>query len=121
VFFLTLFPLLIFADLFVLQELGHNFVNLIPAVDNLAWVEIGENLARASSTSKFQATTILPGVSSAALDPYIEYVPRLVPRAPHSVSKRAQADGASASVSSTKRHRQLSTRPGTQVVGSLCP
>jgi hypothetical protein len=38
-----------------------------------------ENLAGGSSTSKFQATTILSGASIAETVPYVEYVPRLVP------------------------------------------
>jgi hypothetical protein len=103
----------------LLVGIGRNFVDPIPTDDNPARVEVGENLARASSTSKNQATTILPGVSAAELYPYVEYVPRLVPRAPRSVSKRARADDASAGVSSTKTPHQSSTRPGTQVVGSM--
>jgi hypothetical protein len=99
--------------------LGRNFVDQIPTDDNLVGVEVGENLARASSASKFQTTIILPGVCPAALDPYVEYVPRPVPRAPHSVSKRAWADDASTGVSAIKKPRQSSTRPGTQVVGSM--
>jgi hypothetical protein len=82
-------------------------------------VKVGENLAGASSTSKSQATTILPGASITETMPYVEYVPRLVPRAPHSVSKRTRADDASAGVSITKKPRQSSTHPGTQVVGSM--
>jgi hypothetical protein len=99
--------------------LGRNFVDPIPTNDNPARVEVGENLAGASSTSKFQAITIIPGVSSAVLDPYVEYVPRPVPRAPRSVSKRARVDGASAGVSATKKPHQSSTHLGTQVVGSM--
>jgi hypothetical protein len=99
--------------------LGRNFIDSIPTDDNPAGVKVGENLVGASSTSKSQATTILSGVSSAKLDPYIEYVPHPVPQAPRSTSKRAWADDASASVSSTKKPRQSGTRPGTQVVGSM--
>jgi hypothetical protein len=99
--------------------LGRNFVDPIPTNDNPARVEVGENLARASSTSKFQATIILPGVSFVVLDPYVECVPRPVPRAPRSVSKRARADDASASVSTIKKPHQSSTCLGTQVVGSM--
>ena len=50
-------------------------------------MELGENLAGASLTSKFQTTTMFPGVSSAVLDTYVEYVPCPVPRAPRSVEK----------------------------------
>jgi hypothetical protein len=82
-------------------------------------VKVGENLAGASSTSKSQATTILSGASIAKLDPYVEYVPRPVPQAPRSVSKRARADDASTGVSATKKPRQSSTRLGTQVVGNM--
>jgi hypothetical protein len=99
--------------------LGHNFVDPIPTDDNPASVEVGENFVGASSTSKFQATTILPGVSSAILDPYVEYVHHLVPQAPHSISKRERADDASTGVYATKKPRQSSTHPGTQVVGSM--
>jgi hypothetical protein len=74
---------------YLFEELGRNFIDPIPTDDNPARVEVGENLARASSASKFQITIILHDVSPAALDPYVEYVPCLVPRAPHSVSKRA--------------------------------
>jgi hypothetical protein len=99
--------------------LGHDFDDPVPTDDNPSRVEVGENLARASSTSKFQATAILPGVSSIILDPYVEYVPFPVPRAPRSVSKRARADDAFAGVFATKKPRQLSTHLGTQVVGSM--
>jgi hypothetical protein len=102
-----------------LQDLGQNFVDPIPADDNPTVVKVGENLARASSTSKSEATTILPSASIIELNPYVEYVPRLVSRAPRSVSKRARADDASARVSATKKSHQLSTCPGTQVVGSM--
>jgi hypothetical protein len=101
-----------------LQDLGRNFIDLIPADDNPFGVKARENLARASSTSKSQATTILPGASIVETVPYIEYVPHPVPRAPCS-SKRTRADDASARVSSTKRPHQSSTCLGTQVVGSM--
>jgi hypothetical protein len=99
--------------------LGRNFVAPIPTDNNPAGVKVGENLAEASSTSKSQATTIFPGASSAELDPYVEYVPRPVPRAHRSISKRARADDAFTGVSATKKPHQSSTRPGTQVVGSM--
>ena len=63
--------------------MGHNFIDPIPLDDRPAMVEIGESLAGASLTSKFQTTMMFPGVSSAVFDVYVEYVPRLVPRAPH--------------------------------------
>jgi hypothetical protein len=99
--------------------LGQNFIDPIPTDDNLTGVKVGENLAGASSTSKSQATTILLGASISETVPYVEYVPRLVPRAPCSVSKRMRADDASVEVSSTKKPRQSSTRPGTQVISSM--
>jgi hypothetical protein len=83
--------------------LGHNFVDPIPADDNPTGVKVGENLAGASSTNKSRATTILSNASIVELDPYVEYVPRPVPRAPRSVSKRARADDASTGVSATKK------------------
>jgi hypothetical protein len=79
-------------------------------------VKAEENLAGASSTSKSQATTILPGASIVETIPYVEYVPHLVPRAPRS-SKRKRVDDAFAGVSS--KPRQSSTRLGIQVVGSM--
>jgi hypothetical protein len=72
-----------------------------------------------STISKSQATTVLPGISSTELDPYIEYVHRQVPRAPRSTSKRARADDTSISASVVKKSHQPSTLPGTQVVGSM--
>jgi hypothetical protein len=101
-----------------LQDLGQNFVDPIPANDNPSGVKAGGNLARASSTSKSQATTILPGASITKTISYVEYVPHLVPRVPRS-SKRTRADNASTRVSSTKKPHQSSTHPGTQVVGSM--
>ena len=98
--------------------MGHNFVDPIPLDDCPANVEAGDSLAGASLTSKFQTTTIFPGVSSANLDVYVEYVPRPVPRAPRSVRKRGRAD-CSSSLSVAKKARQSSTRPGTQVIGSV--
>ena len=99
--------------------MGRNFADPIPLDDLPAVVNTGENLAGASLTNKFQTTMIFPGVSSANLDVYAEYVPRPVPRAPRSVRKRGQADCSSSSLSATKKSRQSSTRPGTQVIGSV--
>ena len=82
-------------------------------------METGESLAGASLTSKFQTTMMFPGVSSAVLDVYVEYVPRPVPRAPRSVGKRGRADCSSSGLSATKKPRQSSTRPGTQVLDSM--
>ena len=59
--------------------MGRNFVDLIPLDDCPAIVETGDSLARASLTSKFQTTTMFPGVSLVVSDVYVEYVPRLVP------------------------------------------
>ena len=82
-------------------------------------VETRESLAGASLTSKFQSTTMFPGVSSAVLDTYVEYVPRPVPRAPRSVRKRGQADCSSSGLSAAKKSHQSSTSLGTQVIGSV--
>ena len=71
--------------------MGRNFVDPIPLDVLPAVVNTGENLAGASITSKFQITTVFPGVSSGVVDVYEEYVPRLVPRGPRSVSKRGRA------------------------------
>ena len=81
-------------------------------------MELGENLAGASLTSKFQTTMMFPGVSSAFLDTYVEYVPCPVPRAPCSVGKRGRVD-CSSGLSAAKKPRQSSTHPGTQVIGSM--
>ena len=82
-------------------------------------VNTGENLAGASLTSKFQTTMMFHGVSSAVLDVYVEYVPHPVPRGPRSVEKRGRVDCSSSGLSAAKKSRQLSTRPGTQVIGSM--
>ena len=75
-----------------------------------------ENLAGASITSKFQITTVFPGVSSGVVDVYEEYVPRLGPR---SVSKRGRVDGSSSGLPASKKSRHPSTHPGTPVIGSV--
>ena len=98
--------------------MGHNFTDPIPLDDFPTNVEDGGSLAGASLTSKFQTTIIFPSVSSANLDVYVEYVPRLVPRGPRSVGKRGRAESSSG-LSSAKKSRQSSTRPGTPVVGSV--
>ena len=82
-------------------------------------VNTRENLARASVTSKFPITTVFPGVSSRFVDVYEEYVPRLVPRGPRSVSKRGRMDGSSSGLSASKKSRKPSTRLGTPVVASM--
>ena len=99
--------------------MGRNFVDPIPLDDCPAIVELGENLAGASLTSKFQTTAMFPGISSMIFDGYVEYVPRLVPQGPHSVGKRGRAEGSSSGLSVAKKSRQSSTRPGTPVVGSV--
>ena len=78
-----------------------------------------DSLARASLTSKSLTATMFPGVSSANLDVYVEYIPRPVPRAPHTVGKRGRAESSSSSLSSAKKSRRSSTRPGTPVVASM--
>ena len=85
--------------------MGSNFVDPIPLDDCPANVEAGDSLAGASLTSKFQTTTIFPGVSSANLDVYVEYVPCLVPRAPCTVGKRGRDEGSSSALSAAKKSR----------------
>ena len=99
--------------------MGRNFVDPIPLDVLPAVVNTGENLARASVTSKFPITTVFPGVSSRVVDVYEEYVPRPVPRGPRSVSKRGRADGSSSGLPASKKSRQPSTHPGTPVIGSV--
>ena len=84
-------------------------------------METGKSLAEASLTSKFQTTTMFPGVSSAVLDTHVEYVPRPIPRAPRSVRKMGRADCSSSGLSAAKKSRQPSACPGTQVIGSVVP
>ena len=98
--------------------MGRNFVDPIPLDNRPAMVETGESLAGASLTSKFQTTTMFPGVSSSVDDVYEEYVPHLVPRAPRSMGKRGRADSSSR-LPASKKSRQSSTLPGTQVIGSV--
>ena len=78
----------------------------------------GDSLAGASFTSKFQTTTMFPGVSSVVSDVYVEYVPHPVPQGPRSVGKRGRAESPS-SMPAAKKSRQPSTRPGTPVVASM--
>ena len=99
--------------------MGRNFIDPIPLDDCPAIVETGDSLAGASLTSKFQTTTMFPGVSSTVFDVYVEYVPRPVPRGPRSVRKRGRAEGSSTGLSVAKKSRQSSSRPGTPVVGSV--
>ena len=68
--------------------MGRDFVDPIPLDDLLAIVGAGVSLVGASLTSKSQTAVMLPGVSSANPDVYVEYVPRSVPRAARSVGKR---------------------------------
>ena len=98
--------------------MGRNFVDPIPLDDLPTNVEAGGSHAGASLTSKFQTTMMLLGVSSIFSDVYEEYVPRLVPRAPRTFGKRGRAAGPSG-LPGTKKPRQTSTRPGTQVLGSM--
>ena len=65
--------------LFFSYELGRNFVDpilldVLPTV-----VGAGGSLAGASLTSKLQTAVMLPDVSSANPDVYVEYVPHSVP------------------------------------------
>ena len=97
----------------------HNFADPIPLDDCPTNVEAGDSLAGASLTSKFQTSMMLPSVSSAFSDVYEEYVPRLVPRAPHSGRKRGWADCSSSVLPASKKSHQPSTHPGTLVIGSV--
>ena len=99
--------------------MGRNFADLIPLDDLPVVVNTRENLVGASLTSEFQTTTIFPSVSFVNLDVYAEYVPRPVPRAPRTIGKRGRAAGPSSSLPGTKKPRQTSTHPGTQVLGSM--
>ena len=99
--------------------MGRNFVDPIPLDVLPAVVGARGSLAGASLTSKSQTTVMLPGVSSTNLDVYVEYVPRSVPRAAHSIGKRGRVAGSFSSVPAAKKARQPSTCPGTQVITSM--
>jgi hypothetical protein len=77
--FISLTSLVVVVVVVYLQDLGWNFIDLIPVDDLPSVVKARENLARAYSTSKSQATTILPSASIIETVPYVEYVPRPVP------------------------------------------
>ena len=79
----------------------------------------GGSLAGDSLTSKSQTAVMLPGVSSADPDVYVEYVPCLVPRAACSVGKRGRVAGSSSGVPAAKKACQSSTCLGTQVIASM--
>ena len=79
----------------------------------------GGSLAGTSLTSKSQTVVMLPGVSSANPDVYVEYIPRLVPQAARSVGKRGQVTGSSSGVPTAKKACQSSTCLGTQVIASM--
>ena len=78
-----------------------------------------KELAIASATSKSPISTMFPRVSSGFVDVYEEYVPRLVPHGPRSVSKRGRTDGSSSGLPASKKSRKPSTLPGTLVVASM--
>jgi hypothetical protein len=99
--------------------LGRNFIDLVSADDNPTGEEAGGSLAVAVLASKSLVSIVLPGASCNEPVQYVEYVPHLVPQAPHSINKRARVDDASASASITKNPHQLGTLPGTQVIGSI--
>ena len=85
--------------------MGRNFVDPIPLDALPAVVGARGSLAGASLTSKSQTAVMLPGVSSANPDVYVEYVPRSVPRAARIVGKRGQVDGSSSGVPTAKKAR----------------
>jgi hypothetical protein len=99
--------------------LERNFVDPIHVGDNLAGEEVGGSLTIATPASKSLVSTVLPGASCNKSVQYIEYVSCLVPQAPRSINKKAWVDDASAGASVTKKPRQPSTLPSTQVVGSM--
>ena len=99
--------------------MGRNFIDPIPLDVLPAVVGAGGSLAGASLTSKSQTAVMLPGVSSANPDVYVEYVPRSVPRAAHIIGKRGRVAGSSSGVPAAKKARQSSTCPGTQVIASM--
>ena len=85
--------------------MGRNFVDPIPLDILPAIVGAGGSLAGASLTSKSQTVVMFPGVSSANPDVYVEYVPRSVPQAARSISKRGRVAGSSSGVPAAKKAR----------------
>jgi hypothetical protein len=75
--------------------------------------------AGTSVVSKSRIISVLPGISLGELDPFVEYVSCPIPRAPHSTSKRAWVGDIFASASAMKKPCPLSTRSGTQAIGSM--
>jgi hypothetical protein len=68
-------------------------------------VRAGGSLAEVTPASKYLVSTVLPDASCNEPVQYVEYVPCLVPRAPHSINKRVWSDDAFASASVTKKPR----------------
>jgi hypothetical protein len=99
--------------------LERNFVDPVPADDNQAGEEARGSLAVAALASKSLVSIVLPGAFCNEPVQYVEYVSRLVTRAPRSINKRVRADDASASASITKKPHQPGTLLCTQVVGSM--
>ena len=99
--------------------MGRNFIDPIPLDILPSVVGTEGSLAEASLTSKSQTAVMLPGVSFANPDVYVEYVPHSVPRAARSVGKRGRVAGSSSSVPAAKKACQSSTCPGTQVIASM--
>ena len=99
--------------------IGCNFVDPVPLDDYPAIAETVGKLAGTSLTSKFQTSMIVPGVFCSVPDVYEEYAPRPVPRGPRSVAKRGRVDSSSSGLPSSKKFRQSSALPGTQVIGSM--
>jgi hypothetical protein len=101
--------------------LGLNFDDLppLPTEDNPVWTVVDRSQAGALGVSKSQTITILLGFSLGELDLFVEYVPRPVPRAPYSTSKRVRADDTSACAPATKKPYPPSTRLGTQAIGGM--
>jgi hypothetical protein len=101
--------------------LGRNFddLPLLPIEDNPVGVVADGSQAGASRVSKARTVTVLPSVSLGELDPFVEYVPRLVPHAPRTTSKRVRANDTSTCASATKKPHPPSTRLGTQVIGIM--
>jgi hypothetical protein len=101
--------------------LGQNIDDLppLPIEDNPVGAVVDGSQGGALGVSKSQSITVLLGFSLGELDLFVEYVPRPVPQAPHSTSKRAQTDDTFASVSATKKPRPPSIRLGTQAIGGM--
>jgi hypothetical protein len=101
-----------------MQEWGRNFddMPLPPPESNPVVAREGGDQEALTGTGESGATGSLPRASLAEPSSlYVDYVPRVMPRAARSTGKRVQVDSSSISASTPKRLRSLSA----QISGSM--